>query len=122
MKTTLWIVAALTLIIAAGAVAGDDSDLMQEKTRHAEGIFRYLALGDLPKVEVEASVLEKLTVKAGFEGKGDDYIEYGEQFLKTVRALKKEAGLGNMAGSYYEFSRMAGMCFSCHQHLRDGED
>jgi hypothetical protein len=95
---------------------------MKEKTKHAERILRYLALGDLPKVEVEASVLEKITLKAGFSNKGEEYTEYGEEFVKIVQALKKEAGQGNMAGSYYQFSRMSGMCFSCHEHLRDTKD
>lgn len=122
MKTTLWTAAVAGVLLLAAFAPGEDSDLMQKKSGHAERILRYLALGDLPKVEVEASVLAKLTVEAGFEGKSEEYREYGEDFLKTVRALKKEAGLGNMAGSYYEFSRMTGMCFSCHEHMRDGDD
>jgi hypothetical protein len=122
MKATLWTAAALAVVLLAAFAPGEDSDLMQDKSAHAERILRYLALGDLPKVEVEASVLEKLTVRAGFENKGEVYKEYGEDFLKTVRALKKEAGQGNMAGSYYQFSRMTGMCFSCHEHVRDGSE
>lgn len=122
MKATLWTAAALAVVMLAAFAPGEDADLMQKKSGHAERILRYLALGDLPKVEVEASVLEKLTVRAGFEEKGEGYEEYGEDFLKTVRALKKEAGLGNMAGSYYQFSRMTGMCFSCHEHMRDGSE
>lgn len=122
MKATLWTAALLAVVLLAAFAPAADSDLMQEKSGHAERILRYLALGDLPKVEVEASVLEKLTVRAGFENRGELYKEYGEDFLKTVRALKKEAGQGNMAGSYYQFSRMTGMCFSCHEHVRDGSE
>ncbi|MDT8325223.1 MAG: hypothetical protein RRA94_14015 [Bacteroidota bacterium] len=122
MKPSLWTAAVFAVILLAAFAPGEDSELMQKKSGHAERILRYLALGDLPKVEVEASVLEKLTTAAGFENRGKEYREYGEDFLKTVRALKKEAGQGNMAGSYYEFSRMTGMCFSCHEHIRDGSD
>ncbi|MCB2206465.1 cytochrome c [bacterium] len=122
MKTSFWTAAALAIILLVAAVPGSDSDLMQQKSAHAERIFRYLALGDLAKVEVEASVLGKLAREVGFHEQSETFQAYEEDFLKTVDALKKEAGKGNMAGSYYEFSRMAGMCFSCHEHVRDIKD
>lgn len=113
----LLLIALLFFTASAG-----NSDLMKQKSDHAANILRYLALGDLAKVEYEAGALARITRNAGFENRGEHYAEYGEQFLKIVRALRKEAADRNMAGSYYEFSRMTGMCFSCHEHLRDNID
>ncbi|MBN1448974.1 MAG: hypothetical protein JXA28_13675 [Bacteroidetes bacterium] len=121
MKPTVWTPLLLLLLIVASALAAEN-DLMTKKADHAEKIFRYLALGDLSKVEYEAGILETVTSEAGFAEKEERYQRYGEEFLKIVRALKEEAAHRNMAGSYYQFTRMAGMCFSCHDHLRDAKD
>ena len=121
MKPFLWSPFILILLLFI-PVAAEDSDLMKKKTDHSANILRYLALGDLAKVEYEAGALARITREAGFENRGEHYAEYGEEFLKIVRALEKEATDRNMAGSYYEFSRMTGMCFSCHEHLRDETD
>lgn len=95
------------------------SELMKKKTEHAQNILKYLALGDLGKVKSEADQLEKLTTDAGFEGKSEQYAEYGKEFLKLVNNLSKDAANGNLAGSYYQFTRMTSVCFSCHEHIRD---
>ena len=122
MKTTLSAVAIVALLIPTMLLGDSTSEVMKKKTQYAEHILRYLALGDLAKVHVEAGQLEKLTVKAGLHSKGEAYGKYGEDFLKTVRALRKTSGEGNLAGSYFEFSRMTGMCFSCHEHVREGNE
>ncbi len=121
MKPLFWPPLLLVaLLFLTGAAM--ESELMKQKTDHASNILRYLALGDLAKVEYEAGALSRITRDAGFEDQGEHYAEYGEEFLRIVRALEKEAAERNMAGSYYEFSRMTGMCFSCHEHLRDNTD
>ena len=122
MNAALLITSAFTLLLLPMTGSISDQDLMEKKTRHAENIFRFLALGDLEKVTTEAEYLEKITKKAGFGETSERYQEYGKEFLKVVRALRDEASRRNMAGSYYEFSRMSGMCFSCHEHIRDSED
>ena len=104
------------------ATAGAASDLMEAKTMHAQNIFRHLAEADLGKVRDEAAELEHITLEAGFDTQSGTYEEYGEHFLRIVRALKTEAEQGSLAGSYYEFSRMTGVCFACHDHLRDSAD
>ncbi|MDH7516434.1 MAG: hypothetical protein QHI48_11245 [Bacteroidota bacterium] len=91
---------------------------MKLKTAHAQEILRYLALGDLEMVKKEAEELERVTVEAGFDGKDEEYRGYGREFLRTVRRLTLEAANGNLAGAYYQFSRMTGVCFACHEHMR----
>lgn len=95
------------------------SPLMEQKTLHAQEILRYLAKGDLKKVAAEAAALDKVTSNAGFDGKSDLYAAYGEEFLNQVRGLKKMADENNAAGAYYYFTRMTGVCFSCHEHVRN---
>jgi hypothetical protein len=109
---------AIALLGAASVGGPSPSELMKKKTEHAQSILRYLAIADLQSVKKEADALEKLTVEAGFDGKSDKYGDYGREFLRIVRELAAEAGRNNMAGSYYQFSRMTGVCFSCHEHLR----
>jgi hypothetical protein len=94
-------------------------EAMKKKSEHAQAIFKYLALGDLHKVKTEAEAIEKLFTDEGFEGRSDKYVEYGKELLRIVKNLKETAEKKNFAGSYYEFSRMSAVCFSCHEHLRD---
>ena len=122
MNIRLWALPAVLICTAVGLAAfapGPSSDLMQKKTVHAQNILKQLALGDLAAVKTEAHALEALTVKAGFEGQSESYAEYGKEFLRLVRALGKDAENGNFAGSYYQFTRMTSVCFSCHEHIRD---
>lgn len=109
----------LAVLLLASTTSIASGDLMKEKTEHAERMFRNLALGDLATVKEEADKLEKLTIKADFAAMGKEYEEYATEFLKIVRALKQEAGRNNLAGSYYQFTRMTGVCFACHDQLRD---
>ena len=109
---------AFALLGAASIGGPSPSELMKKKTEHAQSILRHLATADLASVRKEAEAIEKLTVEAGFDGKSDKYGDYGREFLRIVRELGAEAGRNNMAGSYYQFSRMTGVCFSCHEHLR----
>ena len=109
-------------MLTARSINGDDKDLMERKTRRAESILRGLALGDLEMVGAQAAALEKLTIEADYEHRGDRFADYGRSFLHTVRSLKKEAINGNLAGTYYQFTRMTGLCFSCHEHLRDSAE
>jgi hypothetical protein len=103
----------------AAVTSSTTGDLMKKKTEHAQNILKYLALGDLASVKSEADKLEKLTTEAGFEDKSETYAEYGKEFLRLVRDLSKDAGNENLAGSYYQFTRMTSVCFSCHEHIRD---
>lgn len=104
---------------AHGNPAQDEDDLMKRKTRYAQEILRGLALGDLALVHSQAKDLERVTIDADFEARGERFAMYGRAFLKSVRDLKKESENGNLAGSYYQFTRMTGLCFSCHEHLRE---
>lgn len=97
----------------------DKDDLMERKTRHAQEILRGLALGDLAMVHSQAKDLERVTIDADFDARGERFAMYGRAFLKSVRDLKKESENGNLAGSYYQFTRLTGLCFSCHEHLRE---
>lgn len=106
-------------IVPAGQKGQDDGDLMERKTRHAQEILRGLALGDLAMVHAQAKDLERVTVEADFDGRGERFSMYGRAFLKSVRDLKRESENGNLAGSYYQFTRLTGLCFSCHEHLRE---
>lgn len=121
MKPMMWL-PLLLLVFGVTGASSDRSELMQKKMKHAENIFRYLALGDLAKVEFEASELERITVEAGYGDEGERYREYADEFVRIVRTLHEDAQDRNMAGSYYAFSRMTGMCFSCHDHIRDSKD
>ncbi|MBE0645926.1 MAG: hypothetical protein IH600_17730 [Bacteroidetes bacterium] len=122
MKRSILFISLMTLLAGVTLLVAQQNDLMEKKTLHAEKIFRALALGDLAQVSTEADALEKVTVDAGFANRSESYQEYGKEFLKVVRALKKEASNGNSAGSYYQFSRMSGLCFTCHEHVRDNKD
>lgn len=118
----LMVLPAVLICTAVGLAAlrpGPPSDLMKQKTVHAQNILKYLALGDLGAVKAEADALEALTTEAGFEGKTESYAEYGKEFLRLVGALGKDAENRNFAGSYYQFTRMTSVCFSCHEHIRD---
>jgi hypothetical protein len=106
---------------AAAVRHSASSDLMQRKTEHAQRILKYLAMGRLDSVRVEADKLEATTTQAGFDGKSDQYANYGKEFIRLTRELSKEAANGNLAGSYYQFTRMTSVCFSCHEHIRDAE-
>lgn len=97
----------------------EKNDLMERKTRHAQEILRGLALGDLAMVHSQAKDLERVTIDADFDARGERFAMYGRAFLKSVRDLKKESENGNLAGSYYQFTRLTGLCFSCHEHLRE---
>ncbi|MBR9977736.1 MAG: hypothetical protein KFH87_06565 [Bacteroidetes bacterium] len=119
MKRSLFFVVVIALLAGVTLLTAEQKDLMEKKTRHAENIFRALALGDLKLVSSEAKALDEITVEAGFDDRPKKYAGYGREFLKSVRSLKKQADLGNLAGSYYEFTRMTGYCFSCHEHIRD---
>jgi hypothetical protein len=133
MKRSILSLALITLLGGAALLAGVSlltaqqdgglsDDLMETKTRHAQNILRGLALGDLTFVSNEAQALEDVTVDAGFDSKPVRHADYGREFLKSVRELKKEAGNRNFAGSYYQFSRMTGLCFTCHEHIREHKD
>jgi hypothetical protein len=115
-------VLALFVVAATTLSSSPPSDLMEKKTERAQSILRNLALGDLAAVERDAAAIEKLTTDAGFGGKGEEYADYGNEFLRITRELKHEAGRKNLAGAYYQFTRMTAVCFSCHQHLRDARD
>jgi hypothetical protein len=119
MKRSLFFVVVITVLAGLAMTAAEQQELMEKKTRHAEKIFRALALGDLQLVSSEAQELDDITVEAGFGHRPEKYAGYGKEFLKAVRSLKKQADQGNLAGSYYEFTRMAGYCFACHEHIRD---
>ncbi len=95
------------------------SELMEKKSQHAQNILKYLAMADLPTVAREAEQMKKITEEAGFSDKSEKYEEYGREFLKSVSELKRSAESGNLAGSYYQFSRMTSICFSCHEHIRN---
>jgi hypothetical protein len=97
------------------------NSLMLTKTKHAQEILRFLAQGNLQQVAKEAEALEMVTTEAGFDGKSDLYAAYGDEFLNQVRGLKKMANEKNTAGSYYYFTRITGVCFSCHEHVRKAE-
>jgi len=116
---SLLIVLLVASCIAAGFSTPAPSDLMKKKTVHAQNILKYLALGDLKNVRSEADSLDRLMAESGFEEKPGRYAEYGREFLKLVKELSAEAGNGNLAGSYYRFTRMTSVCFSCHEHIRD---
>ena len=121
MKRHVAGIAAFLAISLLGATSFHDtaaSELMKKKTEHAQAILKYLAVADLPQVKAEADAIEKLTLEAGFEGKSEKYADYGREFLRVVRELSAEAGRNNMAGSYYQFTRMTSVCFSCHEHIR----
>lgn len=130
MKNGILTLSLITLIAGASLLAGvslltaqqegeKKSDLMETKTRHAEKILRALALGDLALVATEAQGLEDVTTEVGFDQRSERYGEYGREFLKAVGAMKKEAQAGNFSGSYYQFTRMTGLCFTCHEHVRE---
>jgi hypothetical protein len=102
-----------------GAPSTRPSDLMKKKSEHAQAIFKYLAQGDLERVQSEAESLEKIISDAGFEGKSKQYAEYGRELLRTVKELKNTAAKKNFTGAYFQFSRMSSVCFSCHEHLRE---
>ncbi|MBL0176493.1 MAG: hypothetical protein IPP94_14715 [Ignavibacteria bacterium] len=116
--TGLFAVLAIGLLGASSLTPPDPSELMKKKTEHAQSILKALALADLPLVKKEAEAIEKLTVEAGFANTSEKYADYGREFLRIVRELIKEAENKNMAGSYYQFTRMTSVCFSCHEHLR----
>jgi hypothetical protein len=121
MRKTVAIPALLLFAVAAIAgiaFAGGDDNVMEKKSSHAERILRFLAIGDLQQVGKEAAELERLTIDAKFEDRDKENAQYGREFLKIVRALKAEAGRGNFAATYYQFSRMTGVCFACHEHVR----
>jgi hypothetical protein len=111
-------VLAVGLLGASALTPPDPSELMKKKTEHAQAILKSLALADLPAVKKEAEAIEKLTVEAGFSNASEKYADYGREFLRIVRELIKEADNKNMAGSYYQFTRLTSVCFSCHEHLR----
>ena len=118
MRRTLMIASILALAAAFGAALAS-GDVMDRKSTHAERIFRHLATGELEKVVEHARELETVTLNAGFEYDDKQSGEYAREFLKIIRALGDEADRGNMAGSYYQFTRMAGVCFACHEHIRE---
>lgn len=122
MKRSIIFISLMALFAGVTFMTAQQSDLMEKKTQHAEKIFRALALGDLEMLRSEAQALEDVTKEAGFDDKSERYAEYGREFLKAVQALKKEADNGNMAGSYYQFSRMSGLCFTCHENVREHKD
>ena len=113
------VLATLALLAYHVAEKPDTRALMEDKTLHAQNILKHLAEADLGKVKAEAESLEDVTRQVGFANESEEYQEYGQQFLRIVRALKSEAAQGNLAGSYYQFSRMTGVCFACHDNLRD---
>ncbi len=108
--------------ILSGGPAKAHDELMKIKSEHAQAIFKYLALGDLEKVKSEAGFIEQAMNDAGFDGKPKQYVEYGHELLRVVKELKEAAAKRNFAGSYYQFSRMSSVCFSCHEHLRDKKE
>ena len=116
-----WMYAAAIVLPLALTLSGqpESSNVMEQKTRHAQNILRHLAEADLSKVNEDAVSLERATLDAGFANMTDEYRDYGQQFLRVVRELRTESARGNLAGSYYQFSRMTGVCFACHEHLRE---
>ncbi|MBI5648086.1 MAG: hypothetical protein HY962_14235 [Ignavibacteriae bacterium] len=119
MKAVHALLALVTIAALTGmAPAPEPSDLMKKKTEHAQNILRQLALADLKAVKAEAEALERLVRETGFEKETARYAEYGREFLRIVKELEVEAGKQNMAGSYYQFTRMTSVCFSCHEHIR----
>jgi hypothetical protein len=119
MKSRILLAAAALLLASAATAHTPPGDLMQKKTARAQNILRSLAMADLAAVKAEADSLEAITVAAGFEDKSDTYAAYGKEFLRLVRELGREAARKNLAGSYYQFTRMTSVCFSCHEHIRD---
>jgi hypothetical protein len=115
----------LTACLCVVSISGPrpvSSDLMKKKTEHAQAIFKYLALGDLGSVQKEAAALEKVVTEAGFNGKSEKYKEYGNELVKIIKALEEMSAKKNAAGSYYQFTRMSAVCFSCHEHIRDKKE
>ena len=100
----------------SSAIRPDEA--MKKKSEHAQSIFKYLAVGDLAKVQSEAAAIEKLLVDENTTGRPEKYLEYGKELLRIVRTLKDTAAKQNFTGSYYEFSKMSAVCFTCHEHLR----
>ena len=113
-----WLILALLLVSLPSLVSSDETP-MSKKSTHAERILRHLALGDLATVHAEAVKLEQITIDTKFEDRGKEYAEYGKEFLKVVRALKDDAGRGNKSAAYYQFTRMTGLCFTCHENVRE---
>lgn len=117
----IWLAVLLCVLpIAMGAqsTGQEDETLMQKKTKKAQAILAHLAKGDLAAVASDADALVRLAEEAGFEGRPEDYKTYGDEFVKITRELRASAKDRNMAGSFYHFSRMTSMCFSCHEHIR----
>ena len=112
------VLCATAFMLSAMAPSPLPDELMKKKTEHAQAILKQLALADLKAVKAEAEALERLTREGGFDHKTDRYSEYGREFLRITRELISEAGKNNMAGSYYQFTRMTSVCFSCHEHIR----
>ena len=68
-------------------------------------------------IVVLLTVVQGLSGVSGTQPQSRDYSE----FLNQVRGLNKMADENNPAGTYYYFTRMTGVCFSCHEHVRGSE-
>ncbi|GEM_PF-1442876 len=118
----LILLAAPALLLALTAMnyetPSEPGDKMKEKIRHAQEMLKNLALGDMPAVKNDAEALLRISEGMATPGKSPVYGEYEKEYIRILRELIKESEKQNLAGSYYQFTRMTSVCFSCHEHMR----